>query len=142
MSRGKCIDIKELFGNRYRIVFDEAVVSWTSDPWYYQIPCLFGHIYPHSSDLLGFFCTGPVVMRRLHRQHPDLEWTECDGEGIFYFNLDQFDMVAGYAKPRKRRKLSSEHKRKLAESNMRFRFTRKPGLSRGSNFNDLREGGT
>ena len=119
----EAINLKEMFGDRYRITLDEAASPESSDPWYFQIPCQFGHICPHSSELLSFFCTGPVMLRRLRREHPELECTLCDGEAIFFFTPDQFDIVAEYAKPKQKRRISEEERQRLAEIGAKTRFT-------------------
>lgn len=123
----KPLDLKNLFGLRFIIELDPAAScepGGKTDPWYYQIPGKHGHIYPFSDKLLAYHCTGQKIRARLHRDHPELEvrqWTD-DGEAVFLFTTLQFDMIAKYAQPRKRRRLSMEHRQKLAESNRSHRF--------------------
>ena len=54
-----CIDLLEEFGDKYRIAKDKSYfaeygpTAWTHDPWYLQIPCRLGHIYPHGGSMLA-----------------------------------------------------------------------------------------
>jgi len=54
---------------------------------------------------------------------PDIELVQDgDKEGVFRFTPGQFEIVAKYARPRRRRRLSKDHKQKLAESSSNHRF--------------------
>lgn len=122
----KPLNLKELFGKRFKIKLDEAAkstVNGLKDPWLYTIPCKFGHIYPISNKCLGFWCTGVIINRRIQKDHPEIELVQDgDGEGVFRFTFDQFDTIAGYAKPKKKRRLSKEHKNKLLKASKAYQF--------------------
>ena len=115
------IDLRQLYGEYFRIQLDEAAEcepGGRNNPWYYQIPCKFGHIYPVSDKLLGFWCESGTIRGRLHREHPEIDvtnWSD-DGEAIFLFTPNQMDIIAKYARPKKKRKLSEEHRQKLAKA--------------------------
>jgi len=123
----KPINLQNLYGKRFKIVIDESAFQpgeRKDDPWYYQIPCKIGHIYPYSDKMLGFYCESGNIRNRLHREHPEIEvvnWSD-DGEAIFLFTPDQFNIVAEYAKPKRKRRLSQEHRRKLEISGQRYKF--------------------
>lgn len=123
----KPVNLRELFGSCYRTTLDEAAQyepGGKNDPWYFQISCKYGHFYPYSGELMGFCCESRRIRDRFHKEHPEIEvrqWAD-DGEAVFLFTPEQFELVASYAKPRKRRRLSESHKRVLAESSRRYRF--------------------
>jgi len=117
----KPINLQNLYGKRFKIVLDESAScpgESKDNPWYYQIPCKFGHIYSYSDKKLGFYCESGNIRNRLHREHPKIEvvnWSD-DGEAIFLFTYDQFENVARYARPKRKKRLSQEHRRKLTNA--------------------------
>ena len=121
------INLKDLYGKRYKIGFDPSVQyeeGGKRDPWYYLILCRSGNIYPYSDELLGFHCTSRIIRNRLHKEHPEIRvqnWSD-DGEAIFLFPVELFDIVAEYAKPRKKRQVSESERKRLAEIGQRFLF--------------------
>lgn len=63
-----CVNLKQLFGDRYKISFDPAAETWGNrrDPWLMQIPCRYGTIYPHGGDVLAIDLTGRnIIANRL-----------------------------------------------------------------------------
>jgi len=54
-----------------------------------------------------------------------------DGEAVLFFPLEAIHMVAHLAGARRRRRLSEEHKARLAESNKAHRFKPKSYASNG-----------
>ena len=122
----KPINLKKLYGSEYKITLDEAAYGKKTDPYYYQIDCKYGHFYPHSSKLIGYFCDSGNIMAKLHRDHPTIKLLECDGEGIFYFTKNQFETVSEYARPKRKRgrkKLPESEKQKLLTSGKVYRFS-------------------
>jgi len=115
----KPLNLKELYADRYRIELDESALcpgESKRNPWYFQIPCKHGHIYPCSDKLLGFYCTGTKIRAKLRRNHPELEtplWGQS--EAVFLFPLEMFGIIAQYTKPRRKRQLSEKHKKQLIE---------------------------
>ena len=114
------INLKDLFGVRYRVRVDESAVQEPgakTDPWNYLIPCRHGTISPYSDKLLAFHCTAQGIRGRLHKDYPEItvqNWSD-DGEAIFLFRLNQFDLVAEYAKPRRKKQVSVNERSRLAE---------------------------
>ena len=121
------INLKEKYGERFKIGIDESAFcekESPKNPWYFKILCKYGDIYPVSNKRLGFHCTGERIRGRLHKDHPEIgiqNWSD-DGEAIFIFDQEQFDIVAEYAKPRRRRCLKNKDRRRLANAGQRSRF--------------------
>jgi hypothetical protein len=113
----KLIDVKALFGDRYRISVDPAAQGQRKpDPMYFLIPCQYGEIYPFSNDKLALMVTSIKVAERMKREHPELKVHQnADDAVVFLFSLDQFDLVAGYVNPRKKRQLSPERREFLRQ---------------------------
>lgn len=118
-----CINLVDLFGDRYRITFDPAynarhVPRAKLDPWMIQIPCQ-GRgvtIYPHGGNILAVEADRrPSIVAKLKmidglklHQHGDVELT-------FLFHLDLFEQVAEVVKPRRRRHLTPLQRQALAK---------------------------
>ncbi len=121
------VNLKKLFSDRYRITLDESArhePGAKNDPWHFVIPCRRGTISPFSAELLAFHCTARGIRDRLHRDHPEIEvqnWSD-DGEAVFLFHLDQFDLVAEYAKPRRKKRISEKERLRLAKIGRDHRF--------------------
>ncbi len=121
------IDLRAAYGHRYKITMDEAAKfdpAGKNDPWLFQIPCRYGHIYPHSDKLLAYYCCGKKIRAHLHREHPELEvpqWTD-DYEAVFLFPLELFETIAEYAKPKIRRRLSERRRKRLIEAGRAHQF--------------------
>jgi hypothetical protein len=115
----KPLDLKKLYAGRYRIELDESAFcpgESKRNAWYFQIPCKHGHIYPCSDKLLGFYCTGPKIRVRLHADHPELKTPQWgDEEAVFLFLPAMLEIIAQYAKPRRKRQLSPERQKQLIE---------------------------
>lgn len=98
-----CINLRERFGERFRIVFDEAHTRG-DDPWLQVIPCQHGHIYPHGGELLGIATNsrGPVA-RSLARMK-GVRVVQDGDDGInAVFPVTMFDRVAALVEPYRRR---------------------------------------
>jgi hypothetical protein len=121
IEKRKTVDIIKLASDKYKVDLDKGCESKTvkkADRWELIIKCTNGEIYPFSNELLGFHCVRKIIRNRLHEEHPEIvarNWSD-NGEAIFLFELEQFGLIAKYAKPRKIRKLSEEHKAILAKS--------------------------
>src|SRR5262249_55415242 len=104
-----CLDLRQLFGETYRIGHDPAAVtrSEKNDPWMATIPCRLGTIYPHGGDTLAVEIDGhPGVARKVAAIAGVRLHQEGDREKTYLFQLDLFPQVAALVKPRRRRKLS------------------------------------
>jgi len=121
-----CINLKKILGKKYWIALDASAiheVGGKSDPWYFQLPCKFGYIYPYSNTKLAFYCHGYKIKQRIIRELPEIEIIQDgDVEAVFIFPLSQFEKIGKYARPKKRRRLSEKHRNRLLESNLGCRF--------------------
>ena len=78
-----CINLKEQFGGRFRVEYEESYYAQygpnarIEDPWLMIVHCRYGHIFPHGHNLLAASVDGypkiAGVMRRLSccRVHQD-----------------------------------------------------------------------
>jgi len=141
-----CLNLYIIFAKTYKMAVDESAYNTSNgklDPWYYQIPCKYGYIYPYSSTKLAFYCEGYKIKQKIIRELPEIELIQDgDIEGVFIFTPDQFDKIAKYARPKKRRRLSEKHRNILMESNQCYRFKSKKGGSDGSLGSQERISGT
>ena len=104
-----------------------------SDPHRMIIPCQFGHFYVHGDQMLGASTKsrGPTAKRLSALLCVRVVQDADDGINVI-FDAADFDAVAEIMKPRRRRRLTAEHKAKLAQSNLGHRFTPASGArSRG-----------
>ena len=109
-----CIDLKEKFGQRYRVVRSEPGDTRGRDPWLLAIPCRHGHIYPQGRELLAASTNnrGPIA-RRLAAL-PCCRVVQDGDDGInAVFDANDFASVAAVMRPNRRRQLSAEHKARL-----------------------------
>ena len=122
-----CIDLKEMFGHRYRIERDEAHAaeygdgSRVHDPWLLTIPARHGHVYPWGGNRLAFSTTGRGPKAKAISGLPCVRIEQDADDGLTVtFDAADFAVVAKLAKPKTRRKLSPEHKAKLLAAGKPF----------------------
>ncbi len=104
-----CINLRERFGDRYKIGHDEAAVTYAEqrDPWMQTLPCARAGltVYPAGGEDLALECdTRPGIARRVAaipgvRISQDGGW---GGEMTFRFDVALFDQVAAIVHPRRR----------------------------------------
>lgn len=109
-----CINLLEMFGDKYLIAFDEAysprnVPRPKLDPWMMTIRCA-GRgitIYPHGRDVLAVEVNG---RRNIAKKLAGLEgltvWQDGDRERTFLFPFALFQNVAEIVKPIRRPQLT------------------------------------
>ena len=116
----RCINLKERYGDRYKVVYEESYVAQygpngrTEDPWLQIIPCVHGHLCPWSGENLAA-CTnkaGPVAKALKALLFVQVVQDGDDGANMV-FPVEHFDEVAHIMKPKRRRRLSEEHKAKV-----------------------------
>jgi hypothetical protein len=116
----KTINLKERFGDRYRVTFEESYFAErgkearADDPWLQILLCRHGHISP---------CGGNILMTSTNKHGAvanQLAALRCvqviqDGDdGInAIFCVDDFDTVAALMKPRRRRQVSERERERL-----------------------------
>ena len=103
----ECISLKERFGRRFKVVYEESYHAERADfreaeaPSLMMIPCEHGHICPWGGEKLAA-CTrtaGPVAMRL--RSLPFVEVVQDGADGVnAVFPADRFDEVAAVIKPK------------------------------------------
>ena len=108
-----CINLRQRFGNVYRITFDPAydprgVPRRKLDPWYMQITCRFGTIYPLGRDRLAVECDyHPGIAKRLASIEGVTPTQDGDGEKTFAFPVELLDAVVEVVRPRRRSRRSA-----------------------------------
>jgi hypothetical protein len=124
-----CIDLRERFGQQYRIGFDEAA-SKKIDPWMQTILCRFGTIYPHGNENLAVEVDGHNRIAKQVGTIPGVVLhQDGDDEKTFIFPLSLFDQVAAIVEPKRVRRLTDEQKAKLLDAGQVYRF--KDGAKEG-----------
>jgi hypothetical protein len=123
MKEMNCVNLRKTLGKKWRITWDPAynprhVARESLDPWMMQIPCRGGMtIYPHGGTKLAVECDyHPQVARQLG-SIPGVELVQDgDHEKTFVFDVSLFDQVAAIVNPRRRRRLSAQHRARLTTS--------------------------
>lgn len=125
-----CINIVERFGDRFQIELDESYYGQYGesarkvDPWYQQIRCRYGSIYPFGGSTLAASVDGaPIIANRLRelsccRVHQDGDF----GELTVTFDVSDFATVAKLMKPKRRRRLTEEQRRAAAARLAKYSF--------------------
>jgi hypothetical protein len=118
-----CINLKERFGQRCRVLYEESRTaehgsrSHVADPWLLVIPCRHGHIYPHGGDQLAASTNNRGAIAKRLAALPCVRVVQDGDDGInVVFHVDDFPAVAAIMKPKRLRRLSAEHRAKLAEA--------------------------
>lgn len=128
-SGKSCVDLRQRFGDRYRVEYDESYYAeygpraWTEDPQFQVIPCQHGDICPWGGSQLAA-CTkrAGIITNRL-RALSFVEVVQDGDDGInAVFDVAYFDRVAGIMKPRRRRRLSPEARRAAGERLRKYQF--------------------
>jgi len=135
MPRPMCINLRERYGDVYRITHDESYhherteFRSIEEPWLQVIPGRYASIYPHGGELLAVSTherTSGRVNQSLRRKLlaiPGVEPQQDGGDGIdATFPVEAFDAVAELVKARRRRRLSPEQRAKLLASGEPYRF--------------------
>ena len=124
----KNINIQQMFGKKYKVIMDKdsyfkdkavtragkSKVSCDKE-WYYSIQCKYGDISLSGGDELLFYCSSARVARRLIKDQADkiIDYVMGDKDAIINFRVDNINKIFKYARPRLRRQISEEQKRKL-----------------------------
>jgi hypothetical protein len=129
------MSLSEQTDNRYRITLEEtwhherSEVRSADRIWYERIPCLGGawisvySLAPLSLQLWTDRVKNARIVWGAIKDAPGVQADfHFDGEAVLRFPLELLQQVAEMAGARKRRRLSPEHKARLAESNKDYRF--------------------
>ena len=118
----KCIDLKERFGRRHRVRYEESYRAErgrgrTRDPWLMVLACRYGHILPWGGNLLAASVDGhPNIAGRLRTLSCCTVVQDGDfGELTATFDVADFQTVARVMRPRCRRQLSDQQKAEMVK---------------------------
>ena len=132
MEGRDCIDLRETYGDRFKVESERAVPSERTEfrseeaPWLMVIPCQLGQIYPYGGSLLSAHTDHRCSRNRLMALDCCEIYQLGDTEVTVNFNVRDFDRVAELLKPKKRRRLSPEHRQKLVRASIPHRFRPAP----------------
>lgn len=106
-SNPPCIDLRERFGDAYRIGHDDSAATCGErrDPWMMTLLCQRGVIYPAGGDTLAVEIDGRPGVAKQVAAIPGVrvfQWGER--ERTLHFDVALFDRVAEIVRPRKRRR--------------------------------------
>ncbi len=118
------IDLKNRFGQKYRIFMDEAwyaeTVESCSDkikhrPWYYEIRGKYGTIYLYGTDKLAVRITANRIKSRVKTDYRNILslYLEAEDESIFLFSPEYLEIVAGLIKPRRKKQVTEKERLRL-----------------------------
>jgi hypothetical protein len=148
-------NLAALTDSRYRITLEE---SWQYERpevrspdriWYEQIPCqgkdCFIGVYSLDPLILQLSTSRAKNARTVYATIKDMPGVQpdfhFDGEAVICFPIEAIHIVAEIAGARRRRRLSEEHKAKLAEVGKAHHFKRKNygsnGTGNGADLDDL-----
>jgi hypothetical protein len=114
-----CINLFDVFGNKYKVTIDRdsAEGPRDKDPWLQQIRCHYGLIYPHSATYLAIRLDHhPVIAMRLARLGFGLI-QDGDDEKVLIFTPDRFQELADIVQPHRRPQFTE---RQIAEATQRL----------------------
>ena len=118
----ECVDLKQRFGERYRVTYEESYYvdrgdgARTKAPWLMVLPCKNGYICPWGGSTL-VACTnanGSVASQLRKLPFTTVAQDGDDGVNVL-FDVKYLDEIAAIMKPRRRRRLSESQKRKSIE---------------------------
>jgi len=136
----KCIDLKQRFGDRFKVAYEESYYAEygpdarTVDPWLMIILCQHGEICPWGDDNLAA-CTnhaGPIANRLKALPYTQVAQDGDDGANVV-FDVKHFDKVAQIMKPRRRRQVTEAERQRLAEMSRLYSPLRKESISNDAN---------
>ena len=114
-----CINLRDMFGDRFKVTYDKAYHAEhgergrTIDTWLMVVPCRYGHIFPYGGAQLAAFTGGKKTMNRLAKLDCCRVLQHGDGEMVVTLDVKDAETVFGILKPRRRRRLGDDHKKKL-----------------------------
>jgi len=124
-----CINLKDRFGSRYRVVYEESYfaehgqTARADDPWLQVLLCQHGHIYPHGGELLAAATDkrGGIAKKLAALDCTTVVQDGSDGINAT-FHVRDFERVAELMKPKRRRRLTVEQRRAAAERLAKYAF--------------------
>lgn len=129
-----CLNLRELFGDKFRITHDESYAGERSEfrsaeePWLQIIPGQLGHVFPWSETRLAAAThrRGPVARRLMAIPGVRVEQDAADGVNVSFLP-DLFGQVADLLRLKRRRQVSEAERARLAElSRLHSPFRKSP----------------
>ena len=113
-----CVNLEELFGERFRVGRDEAYPASCKDPWTFVIPCeRGGEIYPQGGTLIACQVDGrPVTAAKIEALPGAIVTQEGKRDKTIVVDVRHAEAVFRILKPKKRRRLSEDAKRKAVRN--------------------------
>ncbi|MFV0443341.1 MAG: hypothetical protein ACK5Q5_07200 [Planctomycetaceae bacterium] len=114
-----CINLRNRFGDRYRISFDPAYdprhrPKKCLDPWMMILPCRYGEIYPDGGQFLRVDIDGHNrIAARVTALDGCMLVQDGDVEKTIRFPVTQFELVAALVHPHRRRRVSDDERCRL-----------------------------
>jgi hypothetical protein len=125
-----CVNLRQWFGQKYRIRWDEADESNHQDPWMMTIPCRLGTIYPYGGDMLAVEVDGHNPTANRLAVLPDVIAHQIgDFERTYLFHVGLFEQIAALVHPHRKPELTDEQRQDRADRMAAFRTEKKAGLS-------------
>lgn len=123
------INLRERFGRRFKIVMEEGYTAQygpsarTDDPHYQIIPGGRGHVYAWSAtELAASTNTSGSTATKLKTLLGVILWQDGADGCTVLFPVDLLDQVADLLKLRRRRQVTEEERKRLAEIGRRHGF--------------------
>ena len=124
-----CVNLKELFGDRFKIDVDESYYAERpefrreEEPWLTHVVCQHGHIGVWGDDLLVASTRTPGPVATKLKALPFAQTAQDGSDGVnVVFPVEHFEEVAEIMKPRKRRRLSAEQRAANIERLAKYQF--------------------
>jgi hypothetical protein len=122
-----CVNIKERFGGKYRITYEESYYAQygenarVEDAWLQIIPCRRGHLFPWGGDKLAASTNsrGSAARRLAGLDFVTVVQDGDDGVTVL-FPVERFAEIAEIMGPRRRRQVSDAERARLAGLSRRF----------------------
>ena len=127
----ECVNLKERFGDRFKVVYEESYQAErgehgrAEDPWLMIMLCQHGEIYPYGDDQLvaSTKVVGGIARALKALPFTTLHQDGSDGADVI-FPVDRFEDVAGIMKSRKRRRMTEAAKWQAADRLRQYQFTK------------------
>lgn len=127
------LDLREMYGNKYKIVRDAGAESRDMDAWLWIIPCKHGEIFSPGWGKLAVLCNNSRIRVKMLAGVKGLEPHQIgDTESIHLFEPDMFKGVARFVRPKLRRRASPEQRERLAIQLVVARRIRQNHIKQGS----------
>lgn len=133
----ECVNLKERFGKKYRVDYEESYYAErgdgarADDPWLQTILCQRGRVFPWGGDKLAASTNGrgPTATKLTGLHFVTVPQDGDDGVTVV-FPVDKFAQIAKLMLPRRRRQVSDAERARLAAMGAGFRFS--PGTQSSS----------